>query len=387
MFLKEILRIKKSKAVNPTMVILHAAPAIIRDYAGPVISVPSLIAAQNDFNKTTRAALLVTKGKAILPGEYDFPVFNCETTPHYREIENLPAPFCKPEIVVFHSTYIYRQASIAIDLQKKKIPYIITPRGGMTKGAQKKKPFKKHMGNILFFNRMVKHAIAIHCLTAEEEKDVRRWGVPTFIAPNGFNLPSDAGNHNKVENTGPLRLLFIGRIDIMHKGLDILLEGFAAARKKLPGSMLALRLAGPDHEGDLEKLRSLAQRLDISDSIDLTGPVVGKQKHALLLSTDIFVHPSRFEGQPMAVLEALAYGVPCLLTPGTNMAEEVKRAGAGWSVEGTAEAIAEGLKHAYNQKENLPRMSRNARSLVESKYNWKLIAEKTLKEYEKLRGL
>ena len=42
---------------------------------------------------------------------------------------------------------------------------------------------------------------------------------------------------------------------------------------------------------------------------------------------DLFIHTFRFEGHPIAVLEALSYGIPCLLTPGTNMAGEVEAAG------------------------------------------------------------
>ncbi|MBD2561236.1 MULTISPECIES: glycosyltransferase [Nostoc] len=64
----------------------------------------------------------------------------------------------------------------------------------------------------------------------------------------------------------------------------------------------------------------------------------------VLIAVLVYVrYTSRFEGHPIAVLEALSYGLPCLLTPGTNMAKEVEAAGAGWKVEPNPAAIAEGI--------------------------------------------
>ena len=62
--------------------------------------------------------------------------------------------------------------------------------------------------------------------------------------------------------------------------------------------------------------------------LKLCGPIAGADKKKVLKDADLFLHTSRSEGHPMGVLEALAYGIPCLLTPGTNMASEVAASGA-----------------------------------------------------------
>ncbi|MBD2508806.1 glycosyltransferase [Nostoc muscorum FACHB-395] len=80
---------------------------------------------------------------------------------------------------------------------------------------------------------------------------------------------------------------------------------------------------------------------------------------------DLLIHTFRFEGHPIAVLEALSYGIPCLLTPGTNIAGEVEAAGAGWSVEDTPAAIAKGMQDVLAARLELSKRGQAARNLVE----------------------
>ncbi|QHG18524.1 glycosyltransferase [Nostoc sp. ATCC 53789] len=96
---------------------------------------------------------------------------------------------------------------------------------------------------------------------------------------------------------------------------------------------------------------------------------------------DLLIHTFRFEGHPIAVLEALSYGIPCLLTPGTNIAGEVEAAGAGWSVEDTPAAIAKGMQDVLAARLELSKRGQAARNLVEEKYSWNQIGKQSLQEY------
>ena len=62
----------------------------------------------------------------------------------------------------------------------------------------------------------------------------------------------------------------------------------------------------------------------------IVDEIAGKAKEELLLNTDLFIMTSRLEGHPMGLIEALAYGVPCLVSRGTNMYDEVLSSNAGW---------------------------------------------------------
>ncbi|MEH2307084.1 glycosyltransferase [Nostoc sp.] len=96
---------------------------------------------------------------------------------------------------------------------------------------------------------------------------------------------------------------------------------------------------------------------------------------------DLFIHTFRFEGHPIAVLEALSYGIPCLLTPGTNMAGEVEATGTGWSMEATPAAIAKRIQDILAARLELPKKGEAARNLVEEKYSWNQIGKQSLREY------
>ena len=83
----------------------------------------------------------------------------------------------------------------------------------------------------------------------------------------------------------------------------------------------------------------------------------------------------------MAVLEALSHGLPCLLTPGTNVSAEIAEGGAGWEVPPTPEGIAQGIAEAIAGRDRLPAMGANARALSVREYDWGVVARKTVVAY------
>ena len=83
-------------------------------------------------------------------------------------LSDLPSPFNHPDLVVFHEAYRIQYLKISSYLRKKNIPYVIIPHGELSKGAQKKKYFKKKIANILLFNRFINNSIAIQCLSTLE---------------------------------------------------------------------------------------------------------------------------------------------------------------------------------------------------------------------------
>ena len=99
----------------------------------------------------------------------------------------------------------------------------------------------------------------------------------------------------------------------------------------------------------------------------------------------MFVHPSRVEGIPYAVLEALAYGRPVLLTRSTNLSEMVASHNAGWVVEPTPEGVAQAFHRiAATTPEELQAMGESALALVRSKFQSDPIARRLASVYREL---
>ena len=116
------------------------------------------------------------------------------------------------------------------------------------------------------------------------------------MIPNGVVLPeltpSPGGDH----------ILFLGRIDVKQKGLDLLLDAHAAAPNALP-----LVIAGSGTAAQEQLLRSL---LLGNDRVRLVGHATGVEKEALLRGCAFVVMPSRFETFGLSALEGMAYGKP-----------------------------------------------------------------------------
>ena len=364
------------------MIVLHVTPVKLGKISGVSVAVLNLIGAQN-ARRDVDAALVAGGAGGEHVAEMGFPLFDRISFRGHSGKLDLPAPFDRPDLVVFHSTYFPADARIAAKLRRAGIPYVVCPHGCMTRNAQAHRRWKKKIANLLFYNRFVARAAALHFLTSREAATSSGWNRPSFVSGNGTQLPAPSELASPGRSTR-LRMVFIGRMALEHKGLDLLLDACALVRSQLHDRGVRVELYGPDHQGGQRALRSRIAGLRLHELVALNGPVIGDAKASLLQQTDVFLHPSRYEGHPLSVLEALAYGLPCLVTPGTNMAEEVAAAGAGWVVEPSPAGIAAGLEKILQADgHTLQEAGSNARRLVLGEYTWERAATRSLEAYQK----
>jgi glycosyltransferase involved in cell wall biosynthesis len=183
------------------------------------------------------------------------------------------------------------------------------------------------------------------------------------------------------------RIVFLGRLAIESKGLDVLLKGYASYVRNQRDTDTELIVAGPDVRSGRDELEALAASLLQSGHVRFTGPLFGRDKEALLSSAYVFVHTSRWEGMPFAVLEALAMGCPVLVTPATNLGEHVQEFGAGVVVDGSVQSVAEGMRRLLEiQTEDYAALCSGARRLASALFTWPIVAEQMTAEYGKILG-
>ena len=127
--------------------------------------------------------------------------------------------------------------------------------------------------------------------------------------------------------------------------------------------------------------RTVPTKYKLHDVLKANDPVFDDMKHSVLLGTDIFISTSRFEGHPMAVIEAMAYGIPCILTKGTNMLDKLVQYDAGWETELDSKEIGKTIITAIDEKEQIIEKGTNAKKLVEENYTWNIVAKKTVENY------
>lgn len=293
----------------------------------------------------------------------------------------------RPDVLHLHFVHIPPNVFLARRLSPR-IPYCVTIHGGLSGVAQQRNRWKKRLFRLLFERAYLRRAAFLHAISEEDVEGVKRYGVnnTTILAPNGIDVDYDPVVFDKSALTrldqqlqGRRIFLYLGRLDPQQKGLDLLLHAFAASRPD-NGVMV---LVGPDWRGAMRRLEALARSLEITDLVFFTGPAFGAHKIDLLRSSDVFVHPSRWEaGVPFSVLEAAALERPCLLTVSADPQRTLTNAGAAVSVAPTVDALADGLRQMSTMSlDALKAMGRRARETVSTEFSWPRTAQILIDAY------
>lgn len=296
----------------------------------------------------------------------------------YKKIHN-----DKPDVVIFHSLYHFMYIPFYAILSLCKIPYMIELHGTLSYENYKVNHLKKYIANIMCFNHFVKKASCIIYLNQNEyENSFAKTINPQYlIIPNGCDTMdlSDKKTPNM-----PIKFIFIGRLDPFHKGLDILFKAIELVALSELRNNVKFLFYGSVYDSHIEWIDSYFSK--IGSIAEFKGPVYAKQKDEAIRDADIFILTSRYEGMPMGVLEALSYGLPCILTSETNMGEEVASVNAGWLTELTPVAIASTIHEAVSKYLlEYQCLKQNSLSLSK-KYNWSKIAEESVDKYLTMLG-
>lgn len=197
------------------------------------------------------------------------------------------------------------------------------------------------------------------------------------IIPNGVDTEKFKPN-NKKSDGSIFNVIMVGRL-WEQKDPMTLLQSINHIKDKVRGK-IKLSVVG---DGELSPiLADYISRNSLDDMISLNGWCDNIQER--LADSDIFVLPSKWEGMPLAILEALSSGLPCVVTdiPGNN--DLVKNGWNGFLFNvGDYEALAESLLYLFNNDVIRHEVSENARACVMSNYSLKTRNDLVMRLYEK----
>jgi glycogen synthase len=170
-------------------------------------------------------------------------------------------------------------------------------------------------------------------------------------------------------------VLYLGRLEVLGKGLDLLLEAWRRAAPRIPGDLV---LAGDGPEED--KVRALASRTGVADRIRFVGRVQGETKHALLNESRIVAVPSRQETFGIVAVEAQAAGTPVVAFD-IDCLRDVVPDGAGWLVPAfDVDRFADELVARYEDPAAAVEAGRRGRAFAAG-YDWDAIARTQIDIY------
>ena len=269
------------------------------------------------------------------------------------------------------------------------LPYIIRPCGMLDPADLQKKKRLKQIYATLLERPNLAGAAAIHFTSKEEAKISERFGLgrtAKMPVPRDLVIPLGvtAGLFPKRlrESQVPI-ILFMSRIE-PKKGLDLLIP----ALESILGSGIEFHfiLAGSNpQDADYEtQIKVQIYNSSLAKYTTITGFVSGDLKVEVLTKADLFVLPSYYENFGIAVAEAMAAGVPVVISDRIHIAEDIQQAEAGWVGPLEVGAIANSIKSALLNPQERQRRGLNGKEYAKKQYNWEAIAQQTIDAYQQI---
>ena len=279
-----------------------------------------------------------------------------KTLTNYRATTISPRvlEFCLRSLADFELVHVYGLydllgSVVARFCRRRGIPYVIEPLGMFqpkVRSLQKKRLYHTLIGDALFRGAAVVIATSEH-----ERQELIAGGIAAekiALRRNGLDLnefrwlPVRGALRGKLGIAENQRLvLFLGRVSFI-KGLDLLVRAFGEFAETHPDVRLVI--AGPDdQDGCREEIIGLVDKLKLKRCVSFTGPLYGEEKLQALADADLFVLPSQYESFGNAAAEAIACGLPVLVTDGCGIAPLVDGR-AGLVVQCSVEGLRAGLE-------------------------------------------
>jgi glycosyltransferase involved in cell wall biosynthesis len=307
-----------------------------------------------------------------------------------RELcDALEATVAPDAIVHAHSTFHPLNLQVGAVARRKRLPVFYHPHGALDPSLFPGLSFqslKKRAYNVLFEVPNLNKASGVFALTALEAEQLRSIGVrsPIFEVPNGVAAMAKASDTAARAfraswgiGDGEVAILFLGRI-VPKKGVhDIIV-----VMKSLPAKTRLVIAGGREADpAYYSRLVSLSEELGLAERIIWTGHLNEFEKPAAFSGSDVFVHASSSEGMAMAILEAMAHGLPVVATKGCYMGHAAK-ADALIECEQGPDALSQGLIRLAENQELRVALGARGRAFVADHHRWPAIVRRFSGVYE-----
>lgn len=284
------------------------------------------------------------------------------------------------DLVHIHSLYLFHDLVAGHYCRGGGVPYLVRPHGTLDPYLYGRHRWRKAVMEAIFENRNIRGAAALHFTSEEEERLARPYigNTPGVVVPLGVDLrefqdlPAPGRLRERFPEIGDREIiLFLGRINFK-KGLDLLVQ--ALARLVSRRRDVHLVLAGPDDDAYGARVREWLRREGVAGHATFTGMLGGEEKLAALGDAQMFVLPSYSENFGMALVEAMACGLPVVISDKVNLWREVESAGAGLVTPCEVPPLAAALERLLGETGLAAEMGRCGKELVARRFQWDKIA-------------
>jgi glycosyltransferase involved in cell wall biosynthesis len=294
------------------------------------------------------------------------------------------------DVVHLHSAFLWPTWRAARLSHRRRIPYVLSPRGMLVKTLiASRNRLIKSAWIALIERSNLEQAAAIHATSAIEAEEIQKfgWRLPRIaVVPNGVDAIEQEARQTPpsadiaaLAGQQPL-VLFFGRLAQV-KGLDRLLRAFARTQR---GS---LAIVGNDYEGLAAGLSDMARQLKIDDRVRIVPrTITDADKECMFAAARVFVLPSYSESFGNVVLEAMQRGLPVIVTSEVGAAEVVRESGGGLVASGDAQSLGAAIDRLTEDTAKSSAMGEAGRRHVSERYGWQTIAARMEALYCELKA-
>jgi glycosyltransferase involved in cell wall biosynthesis len=385
------------------MKILHVIANLAPRYGGPSKACWETARAVAQLGHKVSIYTTNQDGPGILPVPTDAPVWREGVEVRYFPIQPpkywgtswslaraLRQKIKAVDLVHVHNLYLFHDLMAGYYCRILGVPYLIQPHGSLDPFIYRRHRGRKRFMEWGFQNRAIREASAILFTTAEERELATPFifGTPGLVVPLGIGadefaaMPEPGSFRRRHPEIGDKRLiLFFGRINFK-KGLDILAQAFGAVGRRRQDVHLVI--AGPDNEGWGARVRTWLEAEGMGERATFTGMLLGPDKLAVLRDASMFVLPSYSENFGLAVIEAMAAGLPVIISDQVNIWPEVETGGAGRVIPCNATALADQILELLANPTAAAGMGQKGRALVQERFQWPRIAPRLAEAYVRI---
>ncbi len=287
------------------------------------------------------------------------------------------------DVVHIHAVFSHPCLAAARACRRSEVPYIVRPLGSLDPWSMRQKPHRKKLMWHMSVGRMLSEAAAVHYTTREEQRlaeaslgltqgVVIPLGIEMGMTEDATSAESFRRNHPSLDSNP-----YILTLSRLHpkKNMELLLEAFLALVKKSEFETWRLVIAGDGETEYIASLKRLTQVLGGDGKVLFTGWLGGAQKAAALREAALLALTSRQENFGLCVVEALACGVPVVVSDRVNLATEIENAGAGWVTTLEKTNLERVLAEALYDEGERRRRGLAGLDLVERQFSWSKVAD------------
>jgi glycosyltransferase involved in cell wall biosynthesis len=272
----------------------------------------------------------------------------------------------QPDIVHLFYVRVPKFCFVSHSLGERRLPYVVSLHGGLNSTEMRRHGWRKLAYWHALEKRVHENAAGIHFVSQAERDDYyATLGTPRpadAVVPNIPDMPVAPPTWRGLMRPAAPKLAYFGRYDIWTKGLDLALELVASLRRYEIDAELHLYGTAGGFAPAVRRLLRDHSDLKVTDH----GYVGGREKFARMASHDLYLQYSRFESFGMSLVEALALGVPALVSERSGLAGELVRRDAALQIPMDPAAAARVVAAALQKPEALRELGERGQEWVQS---------------------